>query len=111
LIPASLKVKGGVEQTSPFFILIIKWEMERLSDKKAKRLILNVSPKATHYNNAQSEKGEGRDEGSGGKKGYDLPTDQAMELEFRLGMEVINGSELREGVNKFSQGMGKHGQF
>lgn len=43
--------------------------------------------------------------------GCDLPIDQAMELEFRLGMEVINGSELREGVNKFSQGMGKHGQF
>jgi enoyl-CoA hydratase len=43
--------------------------------------------------------------------GYDLPTDQAMELEFHLGMEMINGSELREGVSKFSHGIGKHSHF
>ena len=43
--------------------------------------------------------------------GFDLPIDEAMELEFRLGMEVIAGGELQEGVKRFSQGIGKHGRF
>jgi hypothetical protein len=37
--------------------------------------------------------------------------DEAMDLEFRLGMEVIAEGELQAGVKKFSQGIGKHGRF
>ncbi len=44
-------------------------------------------------------------------RGFDLAMEEAMELEFRLGMEVIAGGELRAGVEKFSQGIGKHGRF
>jgi enoyl-CoA hydratase len=44
-------------------------------------------------------------------RGFDLAMDEAMDLEFRLGMEVIAGGELQEGVKKFSQGIGKHGRF
>jgi enoyl-CoA hydratase len=44
-------------------------------------------------------------------RGFDLPMDEAMDLEFRLGMEVIAEGELQAGVKKFSQGIGKHGRF
>jgi enoyl-CoA hydratase len=44
-------------------------------------------------------------------RGFDLAMDEAMDLEFRLGMEVIAGGELQEGAKKFSQGIGKHGRF
>jgi len=44
-------------------------------------------------------------------QGFDLAMDAAMDLEFRLGMEVIAGGELQAGVTKFSQGIGKHGRF
>lgn len=42
--------------------------------------------------------------------GFDLPMNEAMEQEFRLGMEVIAGGELQEGLKRFSQGIGKHGR-
>jgi enoyl-CoA hydratase len=44
-------------------------------------------------------------------RGFDLSMDEAMDLEFRLGMEVIAAGELQAGVKKFSQGIGKHGRF
>jgi enoyl-CoA hydratase len=44
-------------------------------------------------------------------RGFDKPMDEAMALEFRLGMEVIALGELQAGVEKFSQGIGKHGRF
>jgi enoyl-CoA hydratase len=44
-------------------------------------------------------------------RGFDLPMDEATDLEFRLGMEVIAAGELQAGVKKFSQGIGKHGRF
>ena len=44
-------------------------------------------------------------------RGFDLSMDKAMDLEFRLGMEVIAGGELQAGAKKFSQGIGKHGRF
>jgi enoyl-CoA hydratase len=44
-------------------------------------------------------------------RGFDQSMDEAMDLEFRLGMEVIAGGELQEGAKKFSQGIGKHGRF
>jgi enoyl-CoA hydratase len=44
-------------------------------------------------------------------RGFDLSMDEAMNLEFHLGMEVIAGGELQAGVKKFSQGIGKHGRF
>ena len=43
--------------------------------------------------------------------GFDLPFDEAMELEFKPGIEVIAGGEPQEGVKRFSQGIGKHGRF
>jgi enoyl-CoA hydratase len=43
--------------------------------------------------------------------GFDLSMDAAMDLEFRLGMEVIAAGELQAGVTKFTQGIGKHGRF
>jgi enoyl-CoA hydratase len=43
-------------------------------------------------------------------RGFDLSMDEAMDLEFRLGMEVIAVGELQAGVKKFSQGIGKHGR-
>jgi hypothetical protein len=44
-------------------------------------------------------------------RGFDLSMDEAMVLEFRLGLEVIAVGELQEGARMFSQGIGKHGRF
>ncbi len=44
-------------------------------------------------------------------RGFDLPMDEAMDQEFRLGMEVVAGGELQAGAKQFSQGIGKHGRF
>jgi enoyl-CoA hydratase len=44
-------------------------------------------------------------------RGFDRSMDEAMDLEFRLGMEVIAGGELQAEAKKFSQGTGKHGRF
>jgi enoyl-CoA hydratase len=44
-------------------------------------------------------------------RGFELSMDEAMDLEFRLGMEVIAGGDLQAGARKFSQGIGKHGRF
>ncbi len=35
--------------------------------------------------------------------GFDLPLDQAMDIEFRLGMEVIQSGESEQGASRFSQ--------
>lgn len=37
-------------------------------------------------------------------KGFDLPFEQAMALEFQLGMQVIESGETLEGAKKFTQG-------
>ncbi len=37
--------------------------------------------------------------------------DAALELEFKLGMEVIASGETVEGATRFSKGEGKHGKF
>ncbi len=37
-------------------------------------------------------------------QGFDLPFDQAMALEFKLGMQVVESGETLEGAEKFSQG-------
>jgi enoyl-CoA hydratase len=42
-------------------------------------------------------------------RGFDLPMDEAMTLEFRLGMDVISSGETQAGAKRFSQGIGKHG--
>jgi enoyl-CoA hydratase len=44
-------------------------------------------------------------------RGFELSMDEAMDLEFRLGMEVIAGGDLQAGARRFSQGIGKHGRF
>lgn len=43
--------------------------------------------------------------------GFDLPFDEAMELEFKLGMESLAGGEFQKGAKSFSEGIGKHGRF
>jgi enoyl-CoA hydratase len=44
-------------------------------------------------------------------RGFDLPFDQAMELEYRLGMSVLASGETLDGANRFTKGSGKHGRF
>ena len=44
-------------------------------------------------------------------RGSDLPLDEAMALEFQMGMNVITSGETVEGAIQFSQGKGKHGKF
>lgn len=44
-------------------------------------------------------------------RGFDLPMDEAMALEFRLGMDVIKSGEPLSGARRFAGGIGKHGRF
>ncbi len=44
-------------------------------------------------------------------RGSDLPLDEAMALEFQMGMNVITSGETVEGAIQFSLGKGKHGKF
>ncbi len=39
--------------------------------------------------------------------GFDLPFDQAMQQEFKKGMEVVKSGETVEGATRFSQGIGR----
>jgi enoyl-CoA hydratase len=40
-----------------------------------------------------------------------LELDDALEMEFKLGMRVITGGEATEGAKHFSRGTGRHGTF
>ena len=42
---------------------------------------------------------------------WDLPFEEALANEFRLGMETINSGESVEGAGRFSEGAGRHGEF
>ena len=42
---------------------------------------------------------------------WGLPFDNALENEFRLGMETINSGETVEGASRFAGGAGRHGAF
>ncbi|MEH7331848.1 crotonase/enoyl-CoA hydratase family protein [Neobacillus drentensis] len=44
-------------------------------------------------------------------RGFDQDFDKAMQLEFLLGLNVINSGETHEGATRFSNGQGKHGRF
>jgi enoyl-CoA hydratase len=44
-------------------------------------------------------------------RGMGLDWDQAMELEFQLGMQVVQSGETQLGAFRFSAGEGRHGQF
>jgi len=44
-------------------------------------------------------------------RGFGLPLDEAMELEYRLGMRVLASGETLNGAKRFSGGEGKHGRF
>jgi len=44
-------------------------------------------------------------------RGFDLSLDEAMELEFRLGLKVIQSGETQAGAKRFMGGEGKHGAF
>jgi len=37
--------------------------------------------------------------------------DDAMTLEFRLGMDVVSSGEPQAGARSFAEGVGKHGRF
>ncbi len=41
---------------------------------------------------------------------WSLDSDAALKNEFRRGMDVVTGSEMRQGVKRFVQGAGRHGQ-
>jgi enoyl-CoA hydratase len=40
-----------------------------------------------------------------------LELDDALEMEFKLGMRVIASGEAAEGAKRFSGGTGRHGKF
>jgi enoyl-CoA hydratase len=40
---------------------------------------------------------------------WDLPLDDALREELRLGLEVIRSGETREGARRFAAGVGRHG--
>jgi enoyl-CoA hydratase len=44
-------------------------------------------------------------------RGFDMDFDSAMQLEFNLGMNVINSGETQKGASNFVSGTGKHGRF
>jgi enoyl-CoA hydratase len=44
-------------------------------------------------------------------RGFDLPLEEALSLEFKLGMQVIESGESRAGARRFKGGEGKGGCF
>jgi enoyl-CoA hydratase len=44
-------------------------------------------------------------------RGFNMDFENAMELEFELGLRVVSSGETEEGALKFSGGTGRHGQF
>ncbi|WML57103.1 crotonase/enoyl-CoA hydratase family protein [Neobacillus sp. PS2-9] len=44
-------------------------------------------------------------------EGFDLDFEKAMQLEFTLGMIVVQSGESKNGAKRFAQGHGKHGIF
>ncbi|ODA15507.1 enoyl-CoA hydratase [Geobacillus thermoleovorans] len=44
-------------------------------------------------------------------EGIGLDLQKAMELEFQLGMKVIQSGETRQGAQRFCEGEGRHGRF
>lgn len=44
-------------------------------------------------------------------RGFDMDFDSAMQIEFNLGMSVINSGETQKGASNFVSGTGKHGRF
>jgi enoyl-CoA hydratase/carnithine racemase len=44
-------------------------------------------------------------------RGFDTNFSAAMELEYKLGMRVLESGESLSGASRFSKGTGKHGQF
>jgi enoyl-CoA hydratase len=44
-------------------------------------------------------------------KGFDMDFGSAMELEYRLGLRVLESGETLDGASRFARGTGKHGQF
>ena len=42
-------------------------------------------------------------------QGFNLDFEQAMKLEFGLGLKVISSGETKEGAKRFASGVGKHG--
>ena len=44
-------------------------------------------------------------------RGFNMDFDKAMQLEFLLGMNVVNSGETQEGALRFAGGQGRHGDF
>jgi enoyl-CoA hydratase len=42
---------------------------------------------------------------------FDLPWEEALQNEFRLGLETIQSGETVQGAERFAQGAGRHGNF
>ncbi len=42
---------------------------------------------------------------------WDLPLQDALVEETRLGLEVVRSGETREGASRFASGAGRHGSF
>lgn len=44
-------------------------------------------------------------------KGFDLSFEKGMELEFQLGLKVVESGETKTGATHFAKGHGRHGEF
>lgn len=44
-------------------------------------------------------------------RGFDMPFDKAMEVEFQLGLRIISSGETETGAGRFAAGTGRHGKF
>ena len=44
-------------------------------------------------------------------RGFDMPFDKAMEIEFQLGLRIISSGETKTGAGRFAAGTGRHGKF
>jgi len=44
-------------------------------------------------------------------RGFDLDFNKAMQLEFLLGLNVVNSGETQQGATRFVSGQGRHGKF
>ena len=44
-------------------------------------------------------------------RGFDMGFDEGMELEFRIGLDVIESGETFSGATRFAGGTGRHGAF
>jgi enoyl-CoA hydratase len=44
-------------------------------------------------------------------RGFDMDFDDAMALEFKIGLETVASGETLAGATEFARGKGRHGEF